>query len=469
MKDGLYSLKDTEKLTLKEVHRLHSKYINSSQYKILKKFSFGNDIFTKAKGMYLYTDKKKILDFSGGIGVLNHGHNNQKVLNSRINFQKKNKMEVHKIFFSQYTVALANNISKILSKNLTKSFFCNSGAESVEGSIKIAHKFHKGTRKYIAHSNISFHGKTIFSGNISGSLNNNPFPEFKNKLAFEFSNINSLDRLIKKYRKKNNESNIYAIIIETFNNNLLRECSYEFIKYLRYITKKNKIILIFDEVYTGWGKTGYFFHYKKYKNIEPDIICLSKSMGGGKSSISAYVVNEYIYKKTYENTNDAFLHTSTYNGFGEECATAIEAINILIEDKLVENSYLQGNYLKSELNKLKKNYTCIDDIRGIGCIQGIVINLGNNKSIKNLIGEFPLLKNKISLLKKLPAAAVSNFLYKNFNIFTVLNDNKDSTILYVAPSLIVNKKEIDYFISSLKKTLDKGIIKLITSLLFKIL
>ena len=145
---------------------------------------------------------------------------------------------------------------------------------------------------------------------------------------------------------------------------------------------------------------------------------MSKSLGGGKSSISAYVVNRMIYKKIYENNVDAFLHTSTYNGFGEECITAIVSINELIKNKLTEKSLENGYYISKKLNDLKSKYTkYIKEVKGIGCIQGIVFNISIFDLAIKLFNKIPYIENQISLINKLPAASLSDYLYKKSNIF----------------------------------------------------
>ena len=92
------------KLDIKTIQTFYKDYISKSQLNFFKNFSFGNDVIDKAEGSFLFTNNKKILDLTGGIGVLNHGHNNTRILDERISFQKEKRMEVHKLFFSQYLV-----------------------------------------------------------------------------------------------------------------------------------------------------------------------------------------------------------------------------------------------------------------------------------------------------------------------------------------------------------------------------
>ena len=123
---NLISASDCDRISLKQVQEYYSKFINPALSKSLRVFSFGNDLVKSANNLTItLCNKSKILDFTGGLGVLNFGHNPKTILKERINFQKKSKMEVHKNFFSQYSAALAHNIAQITPKTLNYSYFCN--------------------------------------------------------------------------------------------------------------------------------------------------------------------------------------------------------------------------------------------------------------------------------------------------------------------------------------------------------
>ena len=165
----LLNVSDAEKLTIEEITKYTSDFVNPNQSSIYSKLPWGKDLFTHAEGMYMYTkNRKKILDFTGGLGVLNIGHNHHKILETRIKFQKNKRMEVHKLVFSPYLAALCKNLSNIFPGDLNKTFICNSGAEAIEGALKLAFKSFKEKRKYVLHSDISYHGRLIASGSISG-------------------------------------------------------------------------------------------------------------------------------------------------------------------------------------------------------------------------------------------------------------------------------------------------------------
>jgi putrescine aminotransferase len=470
MNNKLITLTDCYELDIHQTKDLYSEFISPSQSEILSTFNSGSELIKSAQGMYMYCQSgRKILDFSGGIGVLNIGHNNKRLLDARINFQKNNRMEVHKTVFSPYMAALSHNIAKILPSELNKTFICNSGAEAVEGAIKIAYKYHGGKRKHILYSDISFHGKLIASGSISGSLNSSLFPKMENILQFEYDNLNSILNLIEQKRNESGDCDIFAIIIEPFSNLTMRECSPEFMEELRRVSDANNIILIFDEVYTGWGKTGKLFQFFYYNNVVPDVLCMSKSMGGGKSSISAYTSTDNVHKVAYDNKRDAFLHTSTYNGFGEECITAIEAINILIEEDLIEKSNAAAEALSKGLNDLQSKFPKhVKEVRGKSCIQGIVLD-----SMSDLIfrvidkTKIRFLRDNFSILKRIPSAALSDHLFSHHNIFTVIVENNNEVIFKVAPSLIVEKKQVESFLTSMNASFDYGIDRIVVDFLLR--
>jgi putrescine aminotransferase len=283
----LISSDDCDKLGLEKVKELYKKYVSFSQEKLASSFGYGHDLVDYAEGCWIYTKSgRKILDFTGGIGVLNHGHNHPRILKARLEFQKLKKMEVHKSFLSPYIAALSHNIAQILPEDLNVSFFPNSGAEAVDGAIKLAYKYHNGKRNHILHSDISFHGKLLGCGSLGGSPEFHfEFPKIPNTHAFEYNSIESVKRLLELLKKADGTSDIYAIILEPFSASSLRKCSSDFLYELQDLCRKNAIVLIFDEVYSGWAKTGELFYFMHFSNLVPDILATSKSLGGGKASI----------------------------------------------------------------------------------------------------------------------------------------------------------------------------------------
>ena len=462
MTKKLISVSEAKKLNIDEVQKLYKDYISKSQTNFFKNFSFGNDLIEKAEGSYLYTDKKKILDLTGGIGVLNHGHNNSRIIDQRIKFQLEKKMEVHKLFFSQYLAALSHNVAQILPEDLNRSFFPNSGAEAIDGAIKLAYKYHQGKRKYILHSNISFHGKTIGAVNISGSKEINfEYQKMLSTDQYEFNNFSSIQKKIEDLKKDNNLC--YAIIIEPISASTLKNSDDEFLKKVRELCNRENIILIYDEIYSGWCKTGDLFNFFSSGTI-PDILVYAKSFGGGKASISGYTVRDSIMDKTYDNPNDFSLQSSTFNGFGEESITAIEAINIIFDQKYTEKSKNNGLIIKKILGNLKMKYpNIIDEIRGTGSFQGFTVKSLFNQQIEKIITKFIPIKNyrDENFFKKILCASIINYMYKNHNILTFGSYQSD-VLFKISPIIETKVEDLENFEEKINKTLNEGVVNLVS-------
>tara|TARA_B100000780_G_C21126545_1_gene457316 strand:- start:2947 stop:4374 length:1428 start_codon:yes stop_codon:yes gene_type:complete len=466
MDKKLITYKESLKLNKDQVTDLYRKYINSAQVDLISSFGFGNELIDRAKGCYLYTKNgKKILDATGGIGVLNHGHNHDRILKVRRDFSDNNYMEVHKNYFSPYLAALSHNIAALLPEDLNISYFPNSGAEAVEGAVKMAYKFHQGDRQHILHSDISFHGKLLGAASLTGSPELSfDFPKIPNVDKFIYNDIKSVKDKIDQLIKSNGESNIYAIIIEPINASSMRSCSEHFLKELRNICTINKIVLIYDEVYTGWAKTGNLFSFMKYSDTCPDIVTYAKSFGGGKSSISGYTTRDYIFRKAYDNSTDATLHSTTYNGFGEETVTALEAVNIIIEDNYVGKAKEIGLLLEESLTKLKNKYPkIIKEVRGEGALWGIIIDPGLlGKAFEGVSKLLPIgLLGDNRLARKVFTGSVISYLYDECEILTFFGSNGEIPLIISLP-LIATKEEIDNLHSGLDKTFSYGLINLTT-------
>lgn len=458
IKKKFYSVEEASKLEINEIKELYFNFINPNQTKIFSTLPFGNELFVKAEGIYLYTsDGKKIYDFTGGGGVLGLGHNHPRILQSRINFQLDKKTEVHKIIFSKYMAALSSSLAYLLPKKLNKSFFLNSGAEAIEAAIKISYKFFDGNRKFILHSDKSYHGKLIASGSISGQYKSkHTLPLIENTFDYKFNDEKDLENKINECMKK---GGVYAVVIEPFSASLLEPHSQQFMEKLFELKKKYNFIIIFDEVFTGFYKSKKMFYFQNYKKIEPDLICLSKTLGGGKSSISAIVTNDDVYAKVYKNISDTFLHTTTYNAFGEESVTALEALNIINESNFEKEVSSQADLINQELIKLKnKHKNKIKEIKGTGILNGIIFDSFLTPLTK-FVEKIPIkfINNKVFFMNKLTATAISSELYKSYNILTYINDSSVSNHLVVSPSLKTKHEDIKYFFNSLDDCLNKNI------------
>jgi putrescine aminotransferase len=458
MVQNLFTIDAAEAMDASQIQHLYRQYVNPGQVGMMTSFGFGRELVVSAQGCWLETDTgRRILDFTGGMGVLNHGHNHPRILSARLGFQQQLRMEVNKNYFSPHLAALSHNIASLLPEDLSICYFPNSGAEAVEGAIKMAFKYHQGIRQQVLHADISYHGKLLGAASITGSEQSHfHFPRIPGTHAFEYGNLESVQGLVSRLRRENGESDIYALIIEPMSASTLLRCNRDYLVALRKLCDTEGIVLIFDEVFSGWCKSGELFYFMEH-GVTPDLLVASKSLGGGKASISAFVAREPIFRGAYGNLSDALLHSTTYNGFGEECATALEAVNILIEDNYKQRSRNIGDLLGAGLRALQEKYPGhISEVRGQGALQGILLetHVGMIGTLPDLI-PIGLLKEK-NFVAKLIAAAVINHLYRQHNMLTYHEENRD-ILLMAAPSLVIEPTEIEQYLCALDATLNEGL------------
>ncbi|NKB21193.1 MAG: aminotransferase class III-fold pyridoxal phosphate-dependent enzyme [Alphaproteobacteria bacterium] len=460
----LISIEECENFPIEKIWDLYRHYVSGSQVDLIASFGFGRDVSNYAEGCYIYTKNgDKVLDFTGGIGVLNHGHNHPRIVEIRRKFQEQQRMEVHKNFFSPYVAALSHNLAQLLPGDLDVSYFPNSGSEAVEGAVKMAYKYHGGKRQYILHADISFHGKLMGAASLTGSPELHfHFPGISGARKFEFGNIDSVRDVVAELRQSTGGSDVYAIILEPMSASSLRECSAEFLLSLRELCTAEDIVLIFDEVYTGWAKTGSLFYFMRHDGLLPDIVTYAKSFGGGKSSISGYTARTPIFKKAYDNLHDATLHSTTYYGFGEECATAIEAINVVVEENFVERAQNIHEKLRDGLHSLQNKYPdLIEEVRGTGALHGLILKPNRaGEILGNLTKTLPsnFFKDD-QLMNKIVTAAVIYELYQSHKVMTYYGSNREIPLI-AAPSLIAEDSDVDWFLDALDQSLSLGFVKL---------
>lgn len=443
----MISLEEAYQLSSKETNRLLKNYVSPNLQTLFSFFSFSKDVPISSSGCYIKLDDgREILDITGGIGVLNHGHNHPEILKARIDFQKASRMEIHKNYLSQLYVALAKNIAELSPGDLKMSFFPSSGSEAVEGCLKMAYKISNPNDKFnkknlLLHADQSFHGKLFGAGAATGSPElNYKFPSPFETLSFKRNNKSSFLEAIEK-SKHNKKSRAFAIIYESFSASLCEGSDIEFLELIREISTKEKIILIIDEVYSGFYKTGNLFNFME-SNIVPDIVAFGKSFGGGKSSISGFISKESVFKAAYGKSKYATLHSTTYAGLGEEAATAIKSLEIAVRDDYFSKAKLLNDKIYRILAELSKSSPLIKSFSGQGALWAIEVNL---LPIMKILGIEKF--NKRTAEKFLIALLIEK-LYSEKNVLSFFGSNT-SVKLIISMPLIASEKELKHLSDAL--------------------
>ena len=330
----------------------------------------------KGRGNRVYDGEgREYLDFVSGLAVNNLGHCNPRVT---VAFQKQAQRLVHtsNLFYTEPQVKLA----RLLVENsfADKVFFCNSGAEANEAAIKLVRKYshEKGNGRFeIITALNSFHGRTMATLTATGQ---DRFHKGFDPLVPGFSYVpfNDIAALEKAITEKT-----AAVMIEPVQGEGgVNIPDRDYLKRLREICDANGILLVFDEVQTGIGRTGKLFAYQ-HSGIAPDIMTLAKALGGGLP-IGAMLAKDHIAAAFTPGT-----HASTFGGTPLVCSAAIEVIKLITEDDLIlDNCRRMGDYLVAELNDLKLKYPhLIKDVRGKGLLTGMELNISGDTIVSECI------------------------------------------------------------------------------------
>ena len=305
----------------------------------------------RASGVWIYTtDGRKVFDAIGGIGVSNFGHSNPQItdlLHAQID--KNLHTMVYGEFISKSAVDAANMLSSILPKSLDSTYFTNSGAEAIEGALKLA-KRATGRSKLIAFTG-SYHGST--HGALSVSSNEERKTAFRPLLpGVEFLEWNCLDDLNKI------DKNVAGVIVETIQGDAgVRIPSKDWLSKLRKICSKTGAILIFDEVQCGMGRTGQNFGFEHF-NVIPDVLCLGKALGGGVP-IGAFVSSSKLMSLLRDNPK--LGHITTFGGNPLATTGAVGALKLLGKVNF-DNIEKRGANWESKL----KSHPSVKEVRRIG-------------------------------------------------------------------------------------------------------
>ncbi len=325
-------------------------------------------VLESGEGVYLLDDKgKKYLDFSSGIGVCALGYNHAE-FNAKIKAQVDKLLHTSNLYYNENIAQAAKHLAK--ASGLERVFFTNSGAESIEGAMKVARKyaFNKGIKggNFIAFKH-SFHGRTL--GALSLTANEKyqkPFKPLISGVKFaKYNDFSSVERLV-------NEKTCAIILESVQGEGGVNPAQKDFYKALRKLCDEKDILLIADEIQCGMGRSGKFFAYE-HSGILPDVMTSAKALGCGLS-VGAFVVSEKVAQKSLE----AGDHGSTYGGNPLVCAGVNAIFEIFKKEKILENVSKLTPYLEQSLENLIKEFRFCKKRKGLGFMQGLSLD----KSVK---------------------------------------------------------------------------------------
>ncbi|MDJ0817647.1 MAG: aspartate aminotransferase family protein [Desulfobacterales bacterium] len=309
------------------------------------------------------TDGRKYADFVAGIAVCNLGHAHPAVTRA-LTAQAQRLWHVSNLYYTRPQIDLAGWLVK--NSFADRVFFCNSGAEANEAAIKLARKYYQERdqkqRFRIITMERSFHGRTMAT--LSATGQNKIKKGFDPVLeGFDFVPFDDVEALKSKIAE-----DTCAVMLEPVQGEGGVRCPAPgYLSAVREICDQNDVLLIFDEIQTGMGRTGKLFAYQNF-DVEPDIMTLAKALANGLP-IGAMLAKEQVA--------DAFgpgAHATTFGGTPLVTAAALEVCKTLVDGKIIEQGRARAAYFRKKLHRLKERHSCIVDVRGIGLLLGIKVN-----------------------------------------------------------------------------------------------
>ncbi len=316
-------------------------------------------LIEKGQGAWVWDcEQRRYLDFATGISVCNLGHCHPAVT-AAIQKQAGTLMHVSNLYMTENQPKLAEKLVKHCFDGVV--FFANSGAESNEGMIKFARKWGSSKGRFeIISMEESFHGRTLATLAATGrSKYREGFaPDMPGFKQVPFNDIEALRAAI--------NENTAAVMLEPVQgeSGILPSCP-EYLQAVRELCDEKGILLLFDEVQCGMGRTGTFFAFQGY-GVEPDAVSTAKALGNG------FPIGGFIVRRKWADTLTAGTHASTFGGTPLACAAANAVIDVMDSENILDNCSRMGEYLMGELEKLAGKYDFIKQVRGRGLMLGVV-------------------------------------------------------------------------------------------------
>jgi len=368
-------------------------------------------LLVRGKGCRVWDlEGEEYLDFVSGLGVCSLGHCHPKVIRA-IQDQAERLIHVSNLYYIEPQIQLASLLCK--HSFADKVFFCNSGAEANEGAFKLARKYAKekmeNDRYEIITMERSFHGRTLATLTATGQEKFHKgyeplMPGFK---YIPFNDIRAVKNSI--------DSKTCAVMLEPIQGEGGVNCPSEgYLKALREICDEKGLLLIFDEVQVGMGRTGKLFAYE-HDGVEPDMLTLAKSLAGGVP------IGALLIRKGIEESFKPGDHASTFGGNPLATAAGVAALTAMLEEGMLENCQKVGDYFLSRLEEIKGKFPFVKEVRGKGLILGIELRMDGSSIVKEM------LKKKI-----------------------LINCTMGNVLRFLPP-LIITREEVDRVVTTLEE------------------
>ena len=424
---------------------LHARHVNPVFVKMLRTIGFDKG-YVRGEGSYLYDDEgNRYLDFLTGWGVFALGRNHPKVraiLEQVLSREMPNLVRMEcSLLAGLVAEKLTSHTCSKPGAGLSRVFFTNSGTESVETAIKFA-RCATGRQKIVYCDN-AFHGLT------TGSLSLNGADFFRERFgdlmpgteAVPFNDLAALELAL--FRR-----DVAAFVLEAVQGKSCRVVADGYLAEAQRLCRKAGALLVMDEVQCGLGRTGKWFAYQHWPEVEPDIVCVAKALSGGYVPVGAVITTPRIMDTVFDSMERCVVHSNTFGQNDLAMAAALATLHVMEEDRMVENAAALGKYVMGALAEMGRSCPFVDEVRGKGLMFGI---------------DFKRPEHSLKL-----KAAWDTLHTLNFGVFSqmitvpLLREHRILTqvagyhteVIKLLPPLNVTRQDVDWFLGAMRSVLE---------------
>ena len=417
---------------------LHEQHLNNQMVRMLQTIGYDRH-YQRAVGQYLYDQEgTEYLDLLSGFGVFAIGRNHPTVVNALKETLTLELPNLVQLDVSILSGLLAKEILKTTPENINKMFFCNSGTEAVEAAIKFARYTTK--RDKIVFCDHGYHGLTLGALSLVGE---DIFREGFGTLlpgcvSVPFNDLDALEAALK-------NKDVAAFIVEPIQGKGVNLQDDNYLPEVERLCKKYGTLFVADEVQTGIGRTGKFWAIDHW-NVKPDMICMAKALSGGFVPVGGVAITEKVMDSVFNRMDRAVVHGSTFGKNNMAMAAGLATLQVMEDEKLVENSLAVGTDIINSLNALSGQYEFLKEARGKGMM--IAVEFNSPKSLK-LKAAWAMLE---AANKGLFCQMVTIPLFKEHHILTQVAGH-GMNVIKLLPPLNLNQKDRDHIVSSFDKAI----------------
>ena len=412
---------------------LHEQHLNNQMVRVLRTIGYDRN-YKRAIGQYLYDeDNNEYLDLLSGFGVFAVGRNHPTVvaaLQETLALELPNLVQMD---VSLLSGLLAEKILETTPDNLSKMFFCNSGTESVEAAIKFAR--YATNRENIVFCEHSFHGLTTGALSLNGEqiFREGFGPLLPGCSSVPFNDLEALEQALSK-------NDVAAFIVEPVQGKGVNVPDDNYLPEVELLCKKYGTLFVADEVQTGLGRTGKFWAIEHW-GVQPDMICMAKALSGGFVPIGAVAMTQKVMDAVFNRMDRAVVHGSTFSKNNLAMAAGLATLQVIEDEKLVENSAKVGKDIINAINATTSKYEFLKEARGMGMMIAIEFQSPQSLSLK---AAWSMLE---AANKGLFCQMITIPLFKDHHILTQVAGH-GMNVVKLLPPLNLTQKDHDWIVNS---------------------